>query len=441
MNKPAYKTFFFEHCSFDYETWMAVFEYSFDGERHFAERVIFQPSEKNVQQDVLQRALELAFFVAGTSYYKCFPTNQVEYRNKQFTPKQAVFLNQVFRDGLSQFMFENHLDPNNSPHFQGIGDDYEPTDYKGNGVLVLQSGGKDSLLLGELLNDHQASYATWYMTTAADTYPKVITCINEHGPRLAHRILDRGALDIATREGGLNGHVPVTFIALSYALVDAILHSENTVLISIGREGSEPHEMIGDFAVNHQWSKTWEAEQLLADYIATTISPNIYVGSPLRPFSELRIAEMFVEKCWALYADSFSSCNLANYKQGKTNNELAWCGVCPKCANSFLLFSPFVEPNELRRLFGGVDLFSSQNADLQDAFKGVLGIENVMKPFECVGEIDELRTAYYMAQARFGGQVSKLPFTVTRGLFDYRALGPQQLWTKQYLPVRYLERV
>jgi hypothetical protein len=440
VGEPAYKTFFFERCSFDYETWTAVFEYSFDGERHFAEKVIFQPSGKIVQQDVLQRALELAFFVAGTSYYKCFPTKHVEYRDKQFTPKQAMFLNQVFRDGLSQFMFENHLDPNSSPHFEGLSDDYEPTNFDGSGVLALQSGGKDSLLLGELLNEQQVPYATWHMTTT-NTYPKVIARLNEHEPRLARRILDKGALDLAAREGGLNGHVPVTLIALSYALIDAVLHGENTVLVSIGREGSEPHEMIGDFAVNHQWSKIWEAEQLLADYIATTVSPNIYVGSPIRSFSELRIAEMFVEKCWALYANSFSSCNLANYKQGKINNELAWCGVCPKCANSFLLFSPFVELDELRRLFGGVDLFSSENPDLQNAFKGILGIDGVMKPFECVGEIDELRAAYHMAQARFGDQVSKLPFTVPRGQFDYQVLGPQQLWTKQYIPVRYLERV
>ncbi len=438
MGKYSYKTFYLERYEFDYKTWTAVFDYSFDGKRLFTEKIKFQPPDSPIQHNILERLLELAFFIAGISYYKCFPTKQVEYRDKNFTPQQASFLQLVYREGLSQFIFENHLDPKDSPSFKGLNSDYEPIKYDGNGTLVLQSGGKDSILLAELLNEQQLSYKTWYMTTA-DTCPNVIARLNDSQPRLARRAVDIEALSVAIQDGGLNGHVPVTFIALSYALIDAVLHGENTVLVSIGREGSESHEMIGDFTINHQWSKTWDAERLISDYVTKTVSPNIYVGSPLRLFSELRIAEMFVEKCWTLYSDSFSSCNLANYMQGQANNSLAWCGVCPKCANSYLLFSPFVEPDEVRGLFGDVDLLLSENLDLQNAFKGILGVEGVMKPFECVGEIDELRTAYHMAQTRFGSRVSQLPFTVPKGNFDYLALGPQQSWTKHYIPLRYME--
>lgn len=440
MEGLQHKAFVFEGYSFDYATWTAIFSYSFDGERHFTERVQFAPSEATIQEDVLDRALELAFFVAGTSYYKCFPTKKVSYRGKRFSPKQAAFLQTVYHEGLGQYIFENKLDPEELFHVEGRGGELAATPYVGDGVLALQSGGKDSLLLGELLNEKKISYKTFYMTTTR-TYPKIIARVNNKEPRLAHRFLDKQALDQAAAEGGYNGHVPVSFIVMSYALVDAVLHGESTVLAAIGKEGNEPHAFVGTLAVNHQWSKTWEAEQLFADYVATCISPNLQVGSPLRPFSELRIAELFEEKCWAPYSYGFSSCNRANYEQGQLNTDLHWCGTCPKCANTFLLFSPFVIPYELRRIFDGQDLFSSQNLDLQKAFKGLLDIGGVMKPFECVGEVDELRTAYHMTRAKYGTEACQLPFAVPDGHFDYKALGPQQLWTKQFVPERFLKRV
>jgi hypothetical protein len=435
VGAKLYETFFFESYTFDSESMTAQFLYSFDGERKFTESIAFDVSDAVIQEDILDRCLELAFFVIGTSYYKCFPTANAEYRGKHFTKKQAEFINRVYRDGLSQFIFENKLEPTAMVRVEGHGKELEPHVYEGEGVLSLQSGGKDSLLLGELLNEKGISYTSWYMTSSR-TYPKIIARLNGKEPRLAHRAIDKVALDSATQDGGLNGHVPVTFIALSYALIDAVLHGENVVLAAIGTEGNEPHAMVGDLPVNHQWSKTWDAERMFSDYVTTLISPHLHVGSPLRGFSELRIAELFEEICWAPYSYGFSSCNVANYEQGRLNTDLKWCGVCPKCANTFLLFSPFVIPYELRRIFDGVNLFASDNMKLQKAFKGLLGIDGVMKPLECVGEVEELRTAYYMAQEKYGEVACHLPFDVPEAHFDYRKLGEVQDWTKEYLPSR-----
>ncbi len=438
MKERIHKTFIFESYTFDYATWTASFVYSFDGQRYFTERVQFESTEKPVQKDVLERVLELAFFVVGTSYYKCFPVKRVEYKGKKFSPKQAAFLNKVYRDGLSQFIFQNQLSPDDLFQVDAHGKDPEPLVYSGDGVLSLQSGGKDSLLMGEFLNEKQLPYTTFYVTTTR-TYPKIIERLNKKEPHIARRFIDKVALDKAAQDGGLNGHVPVTYIVMSFALIEAVLHGENVVLSAVGKEGNEPHAMVGDLPVNHQWSKTWEAEQLFSDYVTTCVSPSLKAGSPLRPFSELKIAEMFEEKCWAPYSYGFSSCNVENYEQGHLNTELRWCGKCPKCANTFLLFSPFVIPYELRRIFDSQDLFSSQNLDLQKAFKGILGVGNSMKPFECVGEIDELRTAYQMAQVRYGTQACQLPFAVPEGHFDYRALGPRQEWSDDYVPDRFLQ--
>ncbi len=417
-----YQSFIFERYSYENTTRTAEFAYSFDGRRSFVEHVTFDSSTQ-YNEAALDRALWLAFLVVGVSYYKCYPTKHVMFAHHTLSASDTKLLSRVYRDGLSQFMFENDLALEDMASFEAGDRSDEPVNYKDEGILVLQSGGKDSLLLGQMQSEKSISFATMYMSSQGN-YPKVLDDVTGRPPRVILRHVDLEALRQANEDGALNGHVPITFITLSYALIDAILNSENTVLAAIGREGNEAHEWIGDLAVNHQWSKTWEAEQLLAEYVHATISPDIHIGSPLRGFSELHIAELFVQKAWAKYGHRFSSCNLANYKQGQSNESLTWCGECPKCANSFLLFAPFVEPDELASLFDGQNLFAKSS--LSDTFKGLLGIDGVMKPFECVGETEELRAAYHMARERFGTGTYSLPFNVATTDFDYLSIGPSQ---------------
>lgn len=413
-----YDAFIFEKYSFDLSTRTAEFHYSFDGERSFSERVVFSEVDalENPNQSVLQNALQLAFYLVGTSYYKAFPTKKVIFKTAQPDEAQAKFLQEVYINGLSQFIFENGLTPQDIARFSGGSIRKNAAPCSGQGVLVLQSGGKDSLLMTRILEEQGTEYNPMYVSST-NSHPSILNKLQSKS-RVTQRILDSAALKKAVAEGGLNGHVPVTYIIESYALIDAILHGENKVLISIGAEGAEAHEYVGDLAINHQWSKTWEAEQLLSKYIAHYVSEDILVGSPLRMLSELKIAELFVEKCWAEFGHSFSSCNLANYQQGEDNTELRWCGECPKCANSYLLFAPFVEPEDLKSLFAGQDLFAKEG--LTQTFKGLLGIEGVMKPFECVGEVDELRLAYHMAKLRSSDY--RLSFDVPDSSFNYELL-------------------
>ena len=129
------------------------------------------------------------------------------------------------------------------------------------------------------------------------------------------------------------------------------------------------------------------------------------IGSLLENMNELEIAEEFAEKCWEKYGEKFSSCNVANYKQGEDNKALKWCGKCAKCANSYLLFCPYVAFNEQEKIFGR-DLFL--DPEMTEIFKGLLGIDGVMKPFECVASIGELRWAYHHRLSGYG----ELPFEV-----------------------------
>lgn len=427
--RSPYSRFVFEDYEFDSHNLVATFRYSFDGSRHFTEHVKFGDDCGDYDKVVLDRVLWLAFVLIGISYYKTFPTRQVRIDRHDLSRRDAALLNIVYRDGLGQFIFENNLIPDDMALFSPGSKQDQPVNYESIGTLLLQSGGKDSLLLAKLLDEKHVEYSTMTVSST-DLYPRVIDEVGVGSPRIVKRMIDREAIKLALSDGGLNGHVPVTYIVIALALVDAVLHGENTVLVAIGNEGAEAHRWVGDLAVNHQWSKSWQAEQLLAEYVKATVSPNIRVGSPLRSLSELRIAELFVEKAWNDFGHRFSSCNLANYKQGENREGLEWCGECPKCANSFLLFAPYVDPAELSRLFGGHNLFVRPS--LTETFKGLLGMDGVMKPFECVGEIRELRRAYNAALQR---GYEPLPFYVPDSDFDKDRRFPAQMWADDTIEI------
>lgn len=409
---------------FNSENFSAEFHYQgIDGIK-FTETVEFaKPTEPldDEHQQILDRALFLAFILIGTSYYKAHPTTKV-ILDTPLDQFQADFFNQVYQEGLSQYAYENGLKREDLAHFEPT-ENYasaKPIATKDQGILSLQSGGKDSLLTATLLTEKAQNFTAWYLSSSKN-YPAVLDQLG--APlQIATRHLDTENLK---KSAGLTGHVPITYIVQSLALVQAILNHDNIVLTSIGQEGNEPHAFVGDLPVNHQWSKTWSAEQNFAEYVHRYISPNLEVGSPLRGFTELAIAEKFVEKCWDKYGHLFSSCNVANYKQQNDNTHLAWCGKCAKCANSYLLFAPFLPPNRLQRIFAGQDLFAS--SELVNDFKGLLGVDDVIKPFECVGEIPELRLAYEMRQPGY----ADLPFAVPKSDFDYRLVRPTQKFVQE----------
>ncbi len=426
--KPKYASFIAESYSYDSTSGKAVFNYSFDNERTFSEEILLHPSG-TYNKEVFDKVLQLAHVLIGLSYYKAFPTKVVKVKSFDVTVYSAHFFSTVYRDGLSQFVFENQLQPSDIAIFESSGsaDDFTVHDYHGTGILSLQSGGKDSLLLATLLEHNGASYDAFYCSSG-NTYPEILNTLKSDTLHVAKRSLDLAGLKRATEEGGLNGHVPITYIVLSIALLQAVLANKSTVLMAVGQEGEEPHAYIGDYAVRHQWSKTWTAEKLFAEYVQAVISPGIHVGSPLRGFSELKIAKLFSENCWQRYGHEFSSCNVANYVQGARNRTLQWCGNCSKCANSFLLFAPWISPDELHTIFGK-NLFLAER--LEQDFKGLLGIDNTLKPFECVGEVDELRLAYHLAHSRNAEYA--LPFTVPESDFDIDRKALSQAWAQELI--------
>ena len=335
----------------------------------------------------------------GTSYYKTLPTYDV-ILNKPVDNGQAEIFSKIYQEGLSQFAYENRLRRNDLAHFVGgEGEDVAKKSGAKDAVLALVSGGKDSILMAEKIRESGKEYKVAYISSY-DGYPKII---DEFGkPVIIRRYLDKEGLKKA---GGMNGHIPITIINQALALIQAILFGFNRIEFGVGKEGLEAHAFIDDLPVNHQWAKTMEAQELLSEYVNKYITTDIKFGSVLDGMTEIQIAEQFAKLCWDKYGDKFSSCNVANYKQDTDNYDLKWCGKCAKCANSYLLFAPFVEFSKQKKIFGR-DLFT--DPEMTEIFKGLLSVDGVMKPFECVASIDELRWAYKNRLPGYG----ELPFKV-----------------------------
>lgn len=402
--------FEFVRYGFDRESYRASFVYRARG-REFVETMDFVESDWNYDEAMLDRALFLAWVLVGASYYKCWPTREVMLpADYEIDEAQARFFDMVYQEGLGQFAYENQLTRDDLAHFVGAGEQGGAMEGRvGEGVLSLQSGGKDSLLVADLLEKRGIEYMPWFVASG-DHHPRVLDELA--APlQIARRTIDREGLEWAKENGALNGHVPITYIIQSFAVIQAILSGKNMILVAVGQEGVEPHAWVGDLAINHQWSKTWEAEQLFAQYVKERIG-DISVGSPLRDLSEVRIAQLFAENCWDRFGHSFSSCNVANYRQHADNSELKWCGDCPKCANTYLMFAPFVGAGEMKSIFEGQDLLEKESLDY--SYKGLLGVDDVMKPFECVGSVDELRWAYNNRKDGYG----ELRFEVPESDFD-----------------------
>ena len=391
--------FRFLNYSFDKDTGLASFKYEND-KIIFDEQIRFVvPDNASFDEEILDRALFLTFVVIGTSYYKAHPTREV-ILDASIDAFQAEVFNKIYQEGLSQFAYENHLKRDDLAYFEGVGDNAVVRNSKmKHAILAFVSGGKDSLLAAEKIRESGTEYKVAYISSY-DGYPNIIEEFKK--PVVIRRFIDKENLK---RAGGMNGHVPVTIINQALAAVQAILFGFSIVDFGIGKEGLEPHAMIGDLPVNHQWSKTKEAQDLLKEYIRRYIATDLVLDSVLKEYNELEIAEQFAKLCWDKFGDKFSSCNVANYRQDADNRVLKWCGKCAKCANSYLLFAPFVEFEKQKQIFGR-DLFT--DPEMTEIFKGLLGVDGVMKPFECVASIEELKWAYEHRLPGYG----RLPFRV-----------------------------
>lgn len=263
--------------------------------------------------------------------------------------------------------------------------------------LAFCGGGKDSLVVMRLLEHaglpHGAlGYAHSSYGRAAPQHA-LIDGLLDVGPALRrHRLSiyddfsDAPLLALAPELGVhelLAAETPASLFAalplvLAHGYRDMVLGHEHSANV-----GNLRWALTGE-DVNHQWGKSLEAEALLDAYLREVLLPDARWYSLLQPAHDVLIFQLLAADDGGL--ERTHSCNV----------EKPWCERCAKCAYVWLGYQAHLDPAKVEPLFR-THLFDTPA--LQLPFRQMLGLE-AHTPFECIGQIDEVRLAFELCHQR-----------------------------------------
>lgn len=348
-----------------------------------------------VDADALGPILDLLHWVAGVSYFKMAAPPEVVCETGAPPPATADYLEALYSEGLGEFAYENRarLPRLPRPVFPRSGaapvSPAAPTDPAR--VLVPIGGGKDSIVALEAVRRSGTDLAL-FVVNALD--PMRRTAQVADLPMLeVRRGLPLQQFKRLNTGGALNGHVPITAIIACVALLTAKINGYDGVALANERSASSGNLVHDGIEVNHQFSKSARAEELLRAAAAEAL-PDVQIFSLLRPASELAIARAFARELGA-YHHAFTSCNRNFQTDPALRGGEAWCRNCPKCRFVFLMLAPFTDPDVLAEVFGGALL----DDDAQFEGFALLTATGGHKPFECVGEEQESLAAIELLAA------------------------------------------
>ncbi|MBL8300527.1 MAG: endonuclease domain-containing protein [Rhodanobacteraceae bacterium] len=372
----------------DYADGEARLVYAFDDDLELVERIVFPqaPALLPERAAAFTTALKLLHLIAGVSYYKAGVPRQIRIDHGALDAQTAELLDALYLHGLGEFAYQNGLDLSECIHFPRAGT-AAPAPAPVLGLptrsLLPVGGGKDSLVSAELLKQHgENTTAVWVGNS-----PLIAACVAATGlPGLNITRQLAPELFEYNKAGAWNGHIPVTAINSAILVVAALLYGYDTVVFSNERSASSATLEYDGRAVNHQWSKGWEFEQMLAAWVRAQVAADLNYCSLLRPLSELAVTRLFAREL--RYDAVFSSCN-RNFRILGPRPVDRWCGQCPKCHFVFLALAPFVPKPRLLNIFGR-NLLDDESQ--QQGFDALLEFRE-HKPFECVGEGRESRAA------------------------------------------------
>lgn len=363
--------------------------YAIDDEFEFVEQFEL-PAGTRVSEEDKERVegiLALLHLTAGVSYYKAAVPPSVDC--EPVPPGAAKLLEAIYSEGLGEFAFTNDLDTLPAPVFPTREmAAASPSPKESERILVPIGGGKDSAVALEIIRKSGRELSLF---SVGDAGPIARTAAVAELPHLVVRRKLDPLLGDLNRAGALNGHVPITAIVSCVALLTASLHGFDAVAMANERSASIGNVSWGGIDVNHQFSKSFRAEQLMRTALEE-LGVGVDYFSVLRPASELAIARAFTEL--TRYHQAFSSCN-TNFRLDGSVPSHRWCCDCPKCRFVFLVMAPFSTPEHMREIFGR-DMLEDESQ-----FEGfaLLTATGGFKPFECVGEEEESRVAMKMLTA------------------------------------------
>ena len=333
--------------------------------------------------------------VEAVSYWKCAcPPKMIV--NGYLSDKDVIWWKKLYYNGLGEFFFRNGIETSFEDFvtIEADGKKYENCPYKTKGKnLIPVGGGKDSDVTMELLSDFKNDNMFFTVNDqAARTEAVLAAGYCEEDILKTYRTISPELLE-RNKEGFLNGHTPFSAIVAFLSLYCSYLIGGENIVLS--NEASANEGNIGSSGVNHQYSKSYEFESDFNSYCREHFNCDIKYFSLLRCFNELQIARQF--SAFEKFRKIFKSCNAGSKKN-------IWCGNCAKCLFVYIILSPFLSEKELTEIFGK-NMLNDEN--MIEDFKGLVGITGV-KPFECIGTVDEVCTACGLTVEKSNGELPLL---------------------------------
>lgn len=376
-------TFYAQEVKVENGVLSMIFHFSLDEQYYFHPSMTI-PARPFYHWDAvpMEQLESLAFHIGMVelvSYWKLACPKTIVVKPFDLKLCQKKWWRHLYYNGLGEFRYLNGI--NCSEHdFLSI-ESGTDCDFKRIGVsleeqaLIPVGGGKDSVVTLELLRKDMPIIPLILNPRGA-----TVNCVKAAGYTLddvavINRTLDPTMLRL-NNEGYLNGHTP--FSALLAFLTLLIGVGSGSKYIALSNESSANESTVPGTDINHQYSKSIEFERDFRDYVSQHLSEEIQYFSFLRPLNEMQIASLFAQ-CEA-YHPVFRSCNAGS----KTDS---WCCHCPKCLFTWIILSPFLSREQLIEIFGS-DLMNDDT--LKPVFDELNGTAPV-KPFECVGTVEEVR--------------------------------------------------
>ncbi|HRT81921.1 MAG TPA: hypothetical protein P5127_02060 [Oscillospiraceae bacterium] len=395
------------HISVEAGSVLLTFDFSIPGlcEFHPKTKIVTENLQILNSPDSL-RARGIAFalgMVEAVSYWKsvCSPEFVIICQAPYFGEKDFEWWKKLWFNGLGEFFYKNKIEADfddfvnlkfNSITQEGERDKEEFT--AGGLNIIPVGGGKDSCVSLDLLKAFKNNNLCF---TVNDQEARRQTAeAAGYGPEdtiRTYREIDTELLRL-NREGFLNGHTPFSAIVAFLSLYCAHLTGAENIVLS--NESSANEASVHGTDINHQYSKSFEFEKDFSNYVQEHFGGHTRYFSLLRAFNELQIAKRFASL--KEFHKAFRSCNVGSKKN-------IWCKECSKCLFVYIVLSPFMAAEELKEIFGE-DLLDK--VGLLEEFKGLIGLLD-LKPFECVGTVDEVRYALAMTAEKYASQNLKMP--------------------------------
>ena len=403
--RTEYSEFVFE--SYSYEKTPAglniQFHFHVDNKFHFYPKTKIDFQEMKFSKEVKQGELDNLAFNIGLieliSYWKCICPARILIKPHKLDENQIVFWKKLWFHGLGEFFYINSIDTDieNFVTITSFGEKLSSFHFTTEleKTLVPVGGGKDSPVTMELVSSSGQKIIPLIINPRGATINTVKQFgLSDRNFVLINREIDAKLLELNSL-GFLNGHTPFSAMLAFYTLLVSRFLSVSDIALS--NESSANESTVLGTAINHQYSKSYEFESDFRNYYKSYISEDFNYFSFLRPLSELQIAALFSQM--VKYHSVFRSCNVGS-------KEDIWCGHCSKCLFAYIILSPFLSPAYLSEIFGG-NFYDDEKMEIY--FKELTG-ETKVKPFECVGTVDEVNMAVSLAIEKFYGKNDNLPY-------------------------------